>query len=105
MGLLPDRSDNGRDVKDKLRAAFLSCQSNGEWQTAPQTQEVVKLLRKQGLLQSGDGADAAIFLAMAKFIKKQGLLDMKTFNGRLWQLSSWISKDDPSFLGAVDFRR
>ena len=107
MGMLPCNSDTAVQAADKLRAAFLSSCSSGIWQTSNRSGRVRRILSKARLLTNARCSDEMLATAMAKYMQKHGLPEMKTFNGRIWQVlhHSGQAADPNSAAGIISFRR
>ena len=93
MSLLPDRADRTQDVKEKLRLAFLSHASKGQWQImkegGPASKAVREILLAEGLLaKSHFGCSPTELLEpMKAYVKRHQLIPMSTFNGLACQIN------------------
>ena len=89
MDLLPHLSDNGNNVKQKLRAAFLSHTHSGMWITLrKQENMIVDILMKAGFLSKSDRnlSRHQLFDVMKLYSEWKQLPPMKTFNGRAFRI-------------------
>lgn len=83
VGMMPDHTDSSCDVKEKLRAAFLSHRSQPHWQMLGDPSECVQqiLFSEYLLAKSQLGCSPPQMLgAMNAYVKKYQLAPMKTFN-------------------------
>eukprot|EP00439_Symbiodinium_sp_Y106_P069479 s226_g11.t4 len=71
--LLPSQLDGQQDVDDKLRAAFLSHRTKGNWQLPATDLEIHQLLHQQNLLSSTTAHRKVALEAMQKYAKQEGL--------------------------------
>ena len=118
IGLLPEPSDCIRDVKEKLRAAFLSGECSAQWiqpaAAANQMKEIVRFLQQRGILSkkkertgkycSGYSKDD-ISQAIKILVRELKLPCCKTFRCLAWRVFSQRNKQDPMRRGIIEFRR
>lgn len=116
MNLLPQPLDRCGDVKEKLRAAFLSNKYQGWWQlatpAASKMRQIAKILIKSGFLPKTESRDSycgghsksEISLALKMYVQKLQLPPMKTFNGLAWRILRDYDSSDTT-RSAVEFRR
>ena len=101
---LPVPTDTAVDVEQKLRHAFLSNLTDGQWIVAPKDTEVRKILCRQGLLESMQATEAKVLRAMQRFVRSRGLREMRSYNGLTFTIQQHIDEADPSRVGTVQFR-
>ena len=103
INFLPAAGDAIADVRDKLRCAFVSHQSDGKWRRAPKDGKVRSLLCKDDFLADPTAATAEeVFCAMEKYAKKHSLPRMKTYNGYAFRiLRDWNTT--PNATGTIEF--
>ena len=100
---LPSSEDTISDVSEKLRQAFLSHGTDGQWRLAPKDAEVRKELCKQGLLTSEASTKSAVLQAMIKFARRHKLSEMRSYNGYLLRILHHMNKSSPTRAGLVEF--
>eukprot|EP00435_Cladocopium_sp_Y103_P048113 s983_g14.t1 len=85
LGFLPSSGTRSSEVCEKLRAAFLSHDSRGEWQFIRKDEasmsSVLRLLHKDKVLASVEYSPSEVFVAMKMYAERYGLPEMQTFNG------------------------
>ncbi|CAK9001551.1 unnamed protein product [Durusdinium trenchii] len=114
----PEASDCSHDVKEKLRAAFLSSAYSGQWQqqaaAANHMKSIIDVLKNTGLLSKekktsgeychGYSKDESS-QAIKEYARERQLPPCKTFNCFAWRIGARIHSEDPSRQGTVEFRR
>ena len=107
-GWLPVPGDNQQDVDQKLRLAFLSHQTPGEWQAMNNSStargSVLQILKKSQILSSTEDSIEDTFEGMKSYAKQQQLPVMRTFNGLVWTILRHKDKS-PTSRRMVDFDR
>ena len=93
VGVLPTLGDSPAEVEEKLRHAFLSHLTDGQWRTAPKDGDVRKLLRDKGFLDSANTTRQDVFQAMAEFARQHRLPKMKTYGGYAFRIRSATSSN------------
>ena len=101
---LPSPDDSASSVLAKLRRAFLSHATRGQWRLAPKDTEVRKELVKQGLLQDPTVSRSLVLGAMRKLARRYNLPEMRSYNGYLFRLLHHMYNSDPSRTGTVEFK-
>ena len=91
--LLPERTDTPKDISAKLREAFLA-NTDGRWQMKPSDTDVLRMLRKEGLLQKKDNRSAA-FRAMKRYAAQKGWPSMENYDSYVSMILTSLSRDDP----------
>ncbi|CAE7346857.1 unnamed protein product [Symbiodinium sp. CCMP2592] len=86
LDALPSPTDTAAELEDKLRYAFLSHSTDGQWLPAPKDGYIRQHLCKQGFLADVKAARREVFRAMAKYARQHQLPEMKTYNGYVFQL-------------------
>ena len=100
---LPDPSDTPDMVHDKLRRAFISNASSGNWQPPPKDADVVNLLVREGYLDGKPKSQHEKLRAMQCYSQRHDMPAMKTYLGFVWQLLRKINSTDPSRREVVGF--
>ncbi|CAE7359322.1 unnamed protein product [Symbiodinium natans] len=98
---LPSPQDTMPEVRARLRSAFLSNGSDGEWRIAPKDTAVRKFLHSKGLLGSEGASRRIVFRAMKKYAKKRNFSTMQNYNTYVSRILGRPS--DPNALGSVEF--
>ena len=93
--LLPQEIDTPKDISAKLREAFLA-NTNGNWQTNPSDTDVLRMLRKEGLLQKKKANRSAAFRAMKRYAAQKGWPQMQNYDSYVSMILISLSRDDPS---------
>ena len=91
--LLPQRTDTPKDISAKLRQAFLA-NTSGKWQMKPSDTDVLRMLRKEGLLQEKANRTAS-FRAMKKYAAQKGWPSMQNYDSYVSMILTSLSRDDP----------
>eukprot|EP00439_Symbiodinium_sp_Y106_P032850 s2276_g3.t3 len=81
LDALPSPTDTAAELEDKLRYAFLSHLTDGQWLPAPKDGYIRQHLCKQGFLANVKAARREVFRAMARYARQHQLPEMKTYNG------------------------
>lgn len=85
LGFLPSSGARSSEVCEKLRAAFLSHDSNGQWQFIRKDEAsmsyVLRLLQKDKVLANVEYSRSEVFVAMKMYAELYKLPEMQTFNG------------------------
>ena len=100
---LPTLQDTAAEVEEKLRHAFLSHLTDGQWRIAPKDVQVRQLLHKCGLLSTAKAARTEVFRAMRRYAKQHHLPEMRTYNGLLLRILYSLSTS-PCKTGTVEIR-
>ena len=101
LDALPSRTDTAAEVEDKLRHAFLSHRTDGQWRIAPKDVQTRRQLCKQGFLADVKASRGEVFRAMAKYARRHQLPEMKTYNGYLFRLLYHLDSN-PDKTGAIE---
>ena len=86
LDALPSPTDTAAELEDKLRYAFLSHLTDGQWLPAPKDGYIRQHLCKQGFLANVKAARREVFRAMARYARQHQLPEMKTYNGYVFRL-------------------
>ena len=110
LNWLPCPDDNALDVANKLRAAFLSHETQGLWQIASTDSSYLRVfLRQEGCLHlQGPGVEVSceeLKDAMLRFSAKHHLPPMRTLQGLAWQVLRRVNHKDPAMTSEVGFVR
>ncbi|CAJ1424501.1 unnamed protein product, partial [Effrenium voratum] len=97
LDLLPDFHP-----ERQLRMAFLANQC-GKWQL-PSDRRLRHQLVRQKYLQHPGAEEEEVLQAMQDFSRKHGLPTMRTYNGYVFQLGSFMSRNDPSRRDILHFK-
>ena len=101
---LPLPGDSASSVLAKLRRAFLSHATDGQWRVAPKDTEVRKELVKQGFLIDPALPRSSVLVAMRKFARRYNLPEMRSYNGYLLRVLHHMYNSDPNRTGTVEFQ-
>ena len=101
--MLPSQLDSRQGVDDKLRAAFLSNCTKGEWQLPGTDLEIHRLLHQQDLLTSTTAHRQVVLEAMQKYAEQEGLPVWKTYNLNALQITHHVN-GNPTKTGWIDFQ-
>ncbi|CAE7538600.1 unnamed protein product [Symbiodinium sp. CCMP2592] len=101
LDALPAATDTAAEVEEKLRHAFLSHLTDGQWEVARKDDAVRKHLYKQGLLDSVKAAREDVFVAMAEYARQHQLPEMKTYNGYVFRVVYSLDSN-PTKTGAIE---
>ena len=109
LDLLPTASDNSKDVKDKLREAFLSNRTSGQWILWRNTtcrETVWQILSKEKLIKNSQikCSNEILLKAMKAYAKKHQLAPRHSFNGLVQQID-YHNNTCPSKRGMIEFGR
>ncbi|CAE7538587.1 unnamed protein product [Symbiodinium sp. CCMP2592] len=104
LDVLPSPTDTAAEVEDKLRYAFLSHRTNGQWRVAPKDVQIRAHLCKLGFLADVNSARRDVFRAMAKYARRHQLPEMKTYNGYVFRLMDYMDSS-PTKTGAIEIRQ
>ena len=102
---LPYPTDTAADVEHKLRRAFMSHDTSGNWRVAPKDAAVRRKLCKIGFLAQEVEPKAVVLQAMRDFSRSRNLEEMCSYNGNVFQILRYMGRSDASQTGTVDFRR
>ncbi|CAE7381088.1 unnamed protein product [Symbiodinium natans] len=86
LDALPSQEDTTAEVESKLRHAFLSHLTHGQWRIAPKDAQVRQVLYKLGFLPTTKASTTDVFDAMARYARQHHLPEMKTYNGRVFRI-------------------
>ncbi|CAE6969018.1 unnamed protein product [Symbiodinium sp. CCMP2592] len=91
---MPDPTDTAEDVVEKLRRAFLSHDTSGQWRRAPDMRP--ELLRA-GFLRKQHGDQSAVADAMRRYIERYGLEERRSCIGNAYTVLRhfYRSESDP----------
>ena len=98
---VPTLTDTAAEVAEKLRHAFLSHLTSGQWRVAPKNANVRSLLHRQGFLSTVKAAPRDVFHAMARYARRHHLHDMKTYNGRVFRILDSLDSS-PTKTGVIE---
>ncbi|CAE7587377.1 unnamed protein product [Symbiodinium sp. CCMP2456] len=98
---LPTETDTAAEVEDKLRHAFLSHLTDGQWRLPRRDVEIRKRLRKEGFLADTKAARRDVFGGMVKYARRHQLPEMKTYNGYVFRLLYHMDSS-PNKTGAIE---
>ncbi|CAE7216472.1 unnamed protein product [Symbiodinium microadriaticum] len=99
---MPDPSDTPEDVVLKLRRAFLSHDTSGQWRCAPDMRP--ELLRA-GFLRRQDADQSTVMDAMCGYIARYGLQERRSYIGNAYTVLQHFYRSDPErSMGSVTFR-
>ncbi|CAJ1365771.1 unnamed protein product, partial [Effrenium voratum] len=98
LDLLPDFHP-----ERQLRMAFLANQC-GKWQLPSDRRLRHQLVRQKYLQHPGAEEEEVLTQAMQDFSRKHGLPTMRTYNGYVFQLGSFMSRNDPSRRDILHFK-
>ena len=98
---LPSATDTAAELEDKLRYAFLSHSTDGQWLLAPKDVQIRVHLHKQGLLPQVRAARREGFRAMAEYASLHQLPEMRTYNGYVFRLLYHL-QSSPTKTGAIE---
>ena len=98
---LPTETDTAAEVEDKLRHAFLSHLTDGQWRLPRSDVEIRKRLCKEGFLLDTEATCRDVFRAMTKYARRHQLPEMKTYNGYVFRLLSHMDSS-PTKTGAIE---
>ncbi|CAE7203122.1 unnamed protein product [Symbiodinium sp. CCMP2456] len=101
LDALPSATDTAAEVEDKLRHAFLSNRTDGQWRIAPKDVQTRQQLCKEGFLADVEAARGEVFRAMAKYARRHQLPEMKTYNGYVFRLLYHLDSN-PNKTGAIE---
>ncbi|CAK9069548.1 unnamed protein product [Durusdinium trenchii] len=110
MDLLPHPADRSQDVREKLRAAFLSHAFSGQWQVVHMDDNAImfvqQILWKEGLLTESQltCTQYELIRPMKAYAKKYGLRLMESFNALAFQIQHH-SNQNPDKRPMIDFER
>ena len=102
---LPSPTDTVAEVKHKLREAFMSHDSSGQWRVAPKDAAVRRELCKTGFLAQEVEPKTVVFQAMRDFARSRNLEEMCSYSGNVFRILRYLSRSDTSQTGTIDFRR
>ena len=103
LGLLPCRSDTLKDVLAKLREAFVSTNSSGLWQLAPDDSRIRLGLVKDKLLKRAGAPAPDVFDAMKTYVKQKRWKMMRSYIGLVRRIIYENNSSDPSRRNLVEF--
>ena len=101
LDALPSPTDTAAEVEDKLRYAFLSHRTDGQWRVASKDVQIRERLYKQGVLAEVGAARTEVFRAMAEYARLHQLPEMKTYNGYAFRLL-YSMDSNPNKTGAIE---
>ncbi|CAE7486073.1 unnamed protein product [Symbiodinium sp. CCMP2456] len=104
LDAIPSATDTAAEVENKLRYAFLSHLTDGQWHVAPKDVQIRACLCKLGFLADMNSARGDVFRAMAKYARRHQLPEMKTYNGYLFRLNYYMDSS-PKKTGAIELRQ
>ncbi|CAE7477464.1 unnamed protein product [Symbiodinium pilosum] len=103
LDAVPTHTDTAAGVAEKLRRAFLSHLTSGQWRVAPKDTNVRSLLHRQGFLSTVKAAPRDVFHAMARYARRHRLPDMKTYNGLVFRILDSL-ESNPTKTGVIEIR-
>jgi len=101
---MPDPTDTAEDVVVKLRRAFLSHDTSGQWRRAPDMRP--ELLRA-GFLRKQNDDQSTVMDAMRRYIERYGLQERQSYIGHAYTVLQHFYRTDPDpkrRIGSVTFR-
>ena len=100
LNALPKPDDSMDSVLEKLRRAFLSHASPGEWELAPDDESVRQELFKKELLKSPNEPRHRVLAAMKNYARWFRLPEMRSYNGYVMR----ILERRPDTAPLIEFR-
>ena len=100
----PSRDDTASQVEERLRHAFLSNRSDGEWKVAPKDSVAREILLREGLLGTRSASKALALEAMKTHASQHGLPRMQNYDSYVRYTLGRVREAQPTTLGDVQFR-
>ena len=101
---LPSCDDTASQVEERLRYAFLSNGSSGQWGISPKDGAAREILCREGFLPTEAAARFEVLRAIKRFASKHGLPRRRNYDSYVRNILGTLRRADPNTIGDVQFR-